>query len=543
MKSKKIIFFIFAFLIIKISNSQHLNYPLGFDLNMVLNCEISKSDSIIHTGFRPLRQSYINSFTDTDSIVYQKNYNSDFISKMPVKWFWRKLFDEDFVKLETENLDLYFNPLINYFHGNLRNDTTTYMQNTRGIQIKGNLGNKISFYSDFYENQAFFIPFVNEKVSKRLVVPGQGAWKTFRTTGYDFAMASGYVSFVPAKFFSLQFGHGKHFIGEGYRSLLLSDNSFNYPYLKFEFTFGKVQYTSMFTEFNDFYGIFYYYHFKKHGTFNYLSYSPHHRIQIGLFEGIIWRTTDDSTYVKKFPVSYFNPIILTRVAQYKLNNENNIILGLNLKIKPSKYTQIYAQGVLDNIDFSELKAGSRYFENKFGYQIGAKVFDAFHGYLKKQSLYLQYEYNSVNPYTYSHDIVRQSYTHYNQELAHPLGAGFKESILIANYSFYNFYLRFKLNKVVTSTDTSGTNFGSNIFISNSDENYDLNIYQNYIGQGNITNIISKNLTIGYIFNHKTYLQIFSDLLIRDFNNNIENYQTFYVTFGFRTSLNNYYYDY
>ncbi|MBK9515381.1 MAG: hypothetical protein IPO05_17595 [Flavobacteriales bacterium] len=32
---------------------------------------------------------------------------------------------------------------------------------------------------------------------------------------------------------NIQFGHGKHFVGHGYRSMLLSDHAPNAPYLKF----------------------------------------------------------------------------------------------------------------------------------------------------------------------------------------------------------------------------------------------------------------------------------------------------------------------
>ena len=62
------------------------------------------------------------------------------------------------------------------------------------------------------------------------ILPGQGvsrvsSWN--RTTrDLDYAMANGHVSFQTSKHFNFQFGHGKHFIGDGYRSMLLSDNCF-----------------------------------------------------------------------------------------------------------------------------------------------------------------------------------------------------------------------------------------------------------------------------------------------------------------------------
>ena len=524
--------------------AQHINYPLGNQFERIVSKQINISDNIIHTGFKPLMKSYVNKSADIENKVYQIGYDSVFISKMPVKWFWRKLLVEDFIVIERENVNIYFNPLINQEFGKLRgDDTTTYRINTRAFEIHGDLGKKLSFSTNFYENQAYFIDYIDEKIENSFVVPGQGAWKVFDERGRDYSNASGYISFTPADFFNLQVGHDKHFVGEGYRSLLLSDNSFNYPFLKLTFTYKKFQYVSMFTEFQEFHTKHYFYHYTKHGTFNYFSYSPHHKIQIGIFEGIIWRTSDDSSYVKKFNPNYFNPIMLIRPLQFGLNNEHNILLGLNLKIKPTKYTQIYGQFALDNIEFDKLSEGKGYFQNKYGYQVGAKIFDVFHSKIKKANLYLQAEYNFVRPFTYSHDIKRQNYSHYNQALSHPLGAGFKETIFIANLRFYNFFISYKYINSTSSTDTASTNFGSNIFLPNQTSTYGTHSFSNDIGQGNKTNISHSVYTFGYIFNERTNLQLFTSLLVRNYASEIENNETFYISFGIKTALNNYYYDY
>ena len=52
----------------------------------------------------------------------------------------------------------------------------------------------------------------------------------------------GRVTYDANKFFDLELGKGKHFFGDGYRSLLLSDNAVNYPY----FTIStQIQYDSL----------------------------------------------------------------------------------------------------------------------------------------------------------------------------------------------------------------------------------------------------------------------------------------------------------
>ena len=517
--------------------AQHTNYHLGNQFGQDISKQINISRNIIHTGFKPVMKSYVEPKIISDTVVY-KTYPKY------IDLFYKKMFSEDLFVVNKENINIYFNILMNFQQGNNKNDTKKYSQNTRGFEVYGDLGAKLSYYSSFHENQAFFVEYIEQKNLSTVVVPGQGSWKDFgeNATGKDFGYASGYISFTPVKFFNIQLGHSKHFIGEGYRSLLLSDNSFNYPFAKFTFTYKKFQYTSMFTEFQEFETRYYKYHHKKHATFNYFSFSPHHKIQIGIFEGIIWKTSDDSTYTKKFNANYFNPIMLIRPMQFGMNDEHNILLGANIKISPIKYTELYGQFALDNIEFDKIGEGHGYFQNKFGYQVGAKIYDAFFGKINKITLYLQAEYNFVRPYTYSHDITRQNYSHYNQALAHPIGAGFKETILIANLNVYNFFFQFQHNNALTSADTTGTNYGSNIFLANETSTYGTSSFDNLIGQGNQTTIKNTFYTFGYIFNKTTYLQIFTTIQFRNYNNTIEKTDDTFIYLGIKTSLNNFYYD-
>ena len=62
------------------------------------------------------------------------------------------------------------------------------------------------------ENQAIFPNYVDSYISKNKIVPGQGYARDFKKSGYDYAIASGYFSLDFSKIFTMQFGHGKHFI-------------------------------------------------------------------------------------------------------------------------------------------------------------------------------------------------------------------------------------------------------------------------------------------------------------------------------------------
>ena len=61
------------------------------------------------------------------------------------------------------------------------------------------------------------------------IIPGRGIAKDFKSDAYDYPVAEAYLSYTPSKYFNFQFGNGKNFIGDGYRSLFLSDVASPYP--------------------------------------------------------------------------------------------------------------------------------------------------------------------------------------------------------------------------------------------------------------------------------------------------------------------------
>lgn len=531
---KKNIFLIFI-LINFSAFSQHYNFYQNNDFRNYVMMSLNSSDSIVHSTFSPLQISYVNNIVVEDDIFLNKK-RTNFAHKMPIKWFWRKLLVDDFLTFEKTDLTFSINPLINYYKISIDNQITNYRQNTRGFEIHGSLGKKLSFYSDFFETQSYFVPYIDSIVEMNFIVPGEGSWKIFGADkkGKDYNSTSGYISFQPNKSINIQLGHSKHFIGSGYRSFLLSDNSYNYPFLKFSFTKNKFQYNVLFTEFQSFKTKYYFYHYKKHASFVNINYSPISNIELSFFEGIIWQTSDDSTYVKKFPALFFVPIPGISEAVYGLNNENNIVLGFNARIKILKYADIYSQFALDNY-------GEKSFDQRYAYQVGIKFYDLLFQKIKNSYLFLQTEYNYSTPYTFSHAVANQSYSNYNSPLGHTLGAGFKELIIISNLRLFSFQISYKYLNILSSADSLYSNFGSNILLSNKNANFVNN--ENFIGQGINSNIIYHTLTFAYIINPKVNLQLFIDITKRNFLSNIAENKLFFISFGIKNSIKNNYTDF
>ena len=253
---------------------------------------------------------------------------------------------------------------INFSLGKESIDELRTFVNTRGIIVHGDLGEAISFYTSFAENQAIFPNYIDAFIRKYKIVPGQGYARDFKETGFDYAMSSGHITFRANKMFSVQFGHGKHFIGDGYRSLLLSDNTFNYPYLRIQTNFGKVQYTNLYTEFMD---INYFTthsvdnrdqlgYPKKYMSSHFLSYNVTKRFSLSLYEAVVWRM-NRTLASKGFDINYLNPVTMLRPIEFSLNSPDNVLVGVNTKYKLPFSSYLYGQIILDEFSLGELFIG------------------------------------------------------------------------------------------------------------------------------------------------------------------------------------------
>ena len=482
-----------------------------------------------HTSFKPFLFSsddttYYNSFKPISS---RKSLIYDFLNA-------------DLLRVEDADYMFALNPL---FHFELAEDNDRRYVNTRGVEVKGRIGKKITFYSSFYENQLLLSDYLEDYVrTNENVVPGQGMAKynlLYEEGIMDFYYASGYANYDINKFFDVQFGHGKHFIGDGYRSMLLSDNSFNYPYLKITTDVWKFKYVNLFSYFQDI-------NFdidaqdiskSKFSAIHYLSTNLGERLNIGIFESIM--LAEDSLG-NVFDINYMNPIIFYRPVEYSIgySRQGNALLGLSLKYKLTSTSHLYGQLVLDEFRLSDFLDRNGSWLNKYGGQIGMKYFDAF-GF---ENLSLQTEVNFARPFTYSHFNPIQNYAHYAQPLAHPLGASFLENVSIARYRKDRWTADLKLIHAKHGGEITGdtTNYGSDLFISYKEGKKD---YGNEIAQGNTTNLQIVDFRLGYIVNPRTNMKLeigITNRVSKDLNTTSKNQ---YLFFAFKTDLQNFYYDF
>ena len=285
---KRFISILFFLTINFLSFSQNKNLPLSNCYSLNFNKILYLDSSKLHTSFKPILVSENFKMDSISQIGYVNNYNS---------WILKKTFNEHLFVIKGKDYSVVASPLINLSVGRELIDSKKTFVNSRGYLVKGMLGSKISFSTSFFENQAAFPNYLNAYILNNKIVPGQGFARNFKEDGFDYAMSSGHVTYTPNSMFCMQFGHGKSFIGDGYRSLLLSDNTFNYPYLKLQTNFWKIQYTNFYAELMD---INYFEtnsldnwdqmgYPKKYLSSHYLSMNLSSKLNISLFESVIWR--------------------------------------------------------------------------------------------------------------------------------------------------------------------------------------------------------------------------------------------------------------
>jgi hypothetical protein len=527
---------------------QHYNLVNDRFVNQQIESAIMLSESGMHTAFKPWRVSEVNKVIHHPDSAWNVNLpNKKFYSSRVGK----KIFSEHLLQIDHKDYSLYLNPLFGFSGGKDQFTGRNTYDNSRGIQVMGSIGKSVSFYTSFWENQSVFVNYVDSFVRKNNVVPGQGRVKPFGDGGFDYAYAAGYVSIQPSKFFNLQFGNDKQFIGDGYRSLLLSDNAFNYPFAKITTNFWKIQYTNLFLAWQNIgnasnSGVGGYK--QKFGTIHHLSYNVMQGLNIGLFEGIVWQGGDTTGMRRGFDPNYLNPIIFYRPVEFSRGSPDNVLIGLNIKAKLFKKYMFYGQILLDEFSLKEVKARNGWWANKQAFQLGYSFFNLF----GIKNLNWQNELNVVRPYTYGHFTGEQSYTHYAQPLAHPLGANFIENVQFLRYRYRRFGIEAKVLMAQYGGDSlkangSFSNYGQNIFQGTAEivggPTEVPSIYGNTILQGVKTTLVFTDLNVSYLINPKNGLRISLNLSRRSQRTIFEMRNTIWGFVTLSTLLPNRYYDF
>lgn len=543
---KNILFYCGIFLFIsKNIYAQGVYAPLNQDYYHLIDRYEIKNNRAFFTSFKPYERARIVklldslkietlSKSDIFNINYLKKDNWDYLQDTVASTFARKKIigigyeqPQAAYSVNSKDFTLVANPVINFEQNNI-NKAYPLSMNTRGLELRGMIAKKIGFYTFITDNQAFAPNYISEMADSVAAFPGEGFTKAFKKTGYDFFSARGYISFNIVKPISVQFGHDKNFIGNGYRSLMLSDNSSKYLFLKVNTKVWKLNYTNLFTEMTGQVINNNTYNPRKYMAMHHLGFQVTRNLNIGIFENIVFQRQDSTTGNRGFELNYLNPIIFYREVESYLGSEDKTGVGADFKWNFLNHFSIYGQLVLNELSVRNLAARNGWWGNKYAYQIGVKYIDVF----GIKNLDLQGEYNLVRPYMYTDKIALTNFSNYGQPTAHPLGANFKEYIGILRYQPIG-RLNFTAKAILIQQgkDMNGLNYGSDIFRPGYNP---VNQFGNKVGQGLTTDIMFLAFNASYQLFHNFFIDV--KLQHRVEKNIVYNREEQIITGGIRWNL-------
>lgn len=433
---------------------------------------------------------------------------------------------------EEKDFAIRVNPILNLQAGrdfSLGDDLYT---NTRGVEVHGHIGKKVGFYSYLTENQVRAPFYLRQWTDQVGSYPGAGLTKTFKDGGYDFFQARGYITFSPVKdVIRIQFGHDRNFIGDGYRSFILSDFGKEYLFLKINTKIWKLNYQNLFAEMSDqASGAQTSQTRKKYVAMHHLSYNILKNLNIGLFETIVFDRTDSNGVNGGFEPNYLNPVIFYRSVEHGLNSSDNAMIGVNAKWNFLRHFSLYGQLTLDEFRLEEYRNNKGWWANKYAAQVGLKIMDAF-----VSNLDLQYEFNTARPYTFMHFKHSQNYVHFRTPLGHPLGANFREHVALLSYrplKKLGFFITYIYSE--KGLDRDSLNWGGNIMLKDY-ESY-VQEYGNTIAQGEKTKVSLLEIRLSYQIAHRMFID--ASWFYRDSKSSLIAYtnRSSIVNVGFRMNI-------
>lgn len=422
-----------------------------------------------------------------------EGYGKGIVYRRPADLFSVATADSDFT--------LRINPVLYLGTGSGTGTGTAGLNvNTRGIQVEGTIDKKLGFYTFLADNQVFAPDYVDARIRRDGVVPGEGFWKPFKQTlnspgGYDFFTARGYLNYAVTRHISAQLGHDKVFIGNGYRSLLMSDYAPAFFFLKLNTQVWKLRYQNLYTELTASYGRANQVYGKKYMVQHHLSFAITPRLSVGVSEMVVFGKRTGG-----FELQYLNPIIFYRAIEQSLGSKDNSLVGGDFKWNIAHHVQLYGQVLLDEFLLKEIKARKGWWSNKQAAQFGVKYVDV----AGLSNLDVQAELNFIRPYVYQHQDSLTNYQHYQQPLAHPIGANLWEVVGLIRYQpLPRLTVTAKAIMTRFGADESG-NWGNNPLLPYVPHVQD---YGNKVAQGARVNQTYLDVTASYQVVHNLFIDL------------------------------------
>jgi hypothetical protein len=113
-------------------------------------------------------------------------------------------------------------------------------------------------------------------------------------------------------------------------------------------------------------------------------------------------------YSRPMDIAYLNPLSFFKSLEHALRDRDNSLMGVDITVRPLKNLQLKSSFMMDDMIFEEI--GNGFWGNK-------TAFNAAVQYVFPFSIDAGFEYSRVEPFTYSHFNIHNSYTNSEKMLA------------------------------------------------------------------------------------------------------------------------------
>lgn len=487
------------------ASGQQMDLLMGRWHASQLEKQVLEKKSMVHLGYKPI---FLRTGLDSISFDFLSD-STKYYSKMAAL-----VMRDHAIQIKGKDYELLIDVLFDYGLGQdyyAPDSSLNLFTGVRGGVVQGKIGKRFQFNTGLYEAQMLGPAYLRSYRDSTGILPGWGRVKSYKEGGFDYSRSFGRMSVELLPSIQLAMGYGNHFIGHGYRSLLLTDGLMNSPYVELGWRSkdGRFQYHTWYATLQTLErlppgdtpeSLFK----RKSGNFHYLSVKPWSWLEIGVFEGMISQRVTDSTVVKP-KWNEFQPILGVNSLIEGWDGKQNVYAGLNLSIQfPNG--MIYGQYMLDDPA-----------TDRSGFQIGAKTLS-----LVVRNLDVQLEYNQTGGFSYSGRADLAGLNHFNQPIGHPLGGSIKEWVGASSYRYHRLFGRVKGNWISHDEGPSGQWNAEEIVES----------------EAKSIEILQFECQIGYQLNLKTNAEVVLGYTYRegDVKSNI-----YFV--GIRTNLHNNYFDF
>ncbi len=402
-------------------------------------------------------------------------------------------------------------------------DTSAYLFDG-GFRFQGSLFNHLGYNLMFQKGGIAKSPTLATRVDPRLKNDFKFLENSENIQSYDYN--GGYLRYKASPTedmdISAQIGREQLKFGFGYGDrLALSGNAPDMDFIKFNFKYGVVNFTSITAstvgEFHRNVDS----NYTKFWAANMLKFSWPNLFDIGMGDIVV--------YSRPLDIGYLNPLIFYKFVEHSLQDRDNGLIFFDFQSHFIKNLQLQANFLMDEDFIGNLDNLNKY-SNKIGYQLGTYWYEP----IGAKNLSLILEYTKIRPFVYTHENPKNTYTSYTEILGNSIGPNADQISLNAIYNFSDrvqlnlLYKRIrKGNNIYDADGNLVKNVGGSVFQKyrynvDPDDAYFLdgervntNVYQmdlkyepitgfnfhlvyNYSGMSNITKNTFSDLSYGYL---------------------------------------------